>query len=198
MPFLPSLPANTVLMDVFRRFPEFASPLIELHQPILHGPSPLTPGQRELIAAYVSVLNECRYCHGVHSRVAERFGIAPAVLEALMVDAETAPVEERLRPILRFARKLTLECSKVTQADADAILAAGWPEAALAHTVLVVGVFAMMNRIVFGLGIEGDADYFIKAADRLHGNGYTAFLTCLEKRHEKSTFHHGRVGIGSV
>jgi alkylhydroperoxidase family enzyme len=109
--------------------------------------------------------------------VAENFGVDPGVIEALLADMESAPVEERLRPIFRLVRRLTLEPAKTTQADAAAILAAGWPETTLAHAVFIAGVFAMMNRIVFGLGIEGDVGYFEQAAGRFHDHGYTALLS---------------------
>ena len=48
--------------------------LIALHEALLRGDSPLSPAQHELIAAYVSGLNRCRYCHGVHTATAERLG----------------------------------------------------------------------------------------------------------------------------
>ena len=42
--------------------PETAKPLNELANILLHGPHSLTPGERELIATFVSAENECRFC----------------------------------------------------------------------------------------------------------------------------------------
>lgn len=39
--------------------PETAKPLNELAEILLHGPSPLAMGERELIASYVSSQNDC-------------------------------------------------------------------------------------------------------------------------------------------
>jgi alkylhydroperoxidase family enzyme len=39
--------------------PETAKPLNELAEILLRGPNTLTPGDRELIAAYVSSQNDC-------------------------------------------------------------------------------------------------------------------------------------------
>ena len=39
--------------------PETAKPLNELAEVLLRGPNTLTPGERELIAAYVSSQNDC-------------------------------------------------------------------------------------------------------------------------------------------
>jgi AhpD family alkylhydroperoxidase len=37
---------------------------------LLHAPSSLSRGERELIAAYVSALNDCAFCHHSHAAVA--------------------------------------------------------------------------------------------------------------------------------
>ena len=84
MPVLPSLPRGATLLDVFRAFPETSKPLIEFHEVLLRGPSPFTEGERELIAAYVSALNECRCCRGVHTTTAERLGSAQGAVAALI------------------------------------------------------------------------------------------------------------------
>ncbi len=73
----------------------------------MRGPSPSTPGEREMIAAYVSGVNSCRFCFGVHSRVAAGFGIDERVFATLMEDPQSAPVDARMQPVLRYVRKLT-------------------------------------------------------------------------------------------
>ena len=47
--------------------PETGRPLSELAEVLLRGPSTLTRGERELIGAYVSALNDCRYCSSSHA-----------------------------------------------------------------------------------------------------------------------------------
>jgi alkylhydroperoxidase family enzyme len=47
--------------------PETAKPLNELAEVLLRGPNSLTRGERELIAAHVSGLNECEFCCASHS-----------------------------------------------------------------------------------------------------------------------------------
>ena len=55
---------------MLRYRPETARPLSELTEVLLRGPSTLTRGERELIAAYVSALNDCQYCSSSHSACA--------------------------------------------------------------------------------------------------------------------------------
>ena len=76
MTYLPSLPKDAVLLDVFRSYPHASRPLLDYHQALLRGLSPLSAAERELIAAFVSGLDACGYCHGVHTATAQVFGSA--------------------------------------------------------------------------------------------------------------------------
>jgi uncharacterized peroxidase-related enzyme len=179
MAYLPSLPEDAVLLDVFRAYPEAARPLLAYHQALLRGPSPLSVAERELIAAFVSGLNACGYCHGVHTATAQAFGIGEETLTALLTDVSSAGVPEQMKPLLRYVGKLTRTPAKVTPADAEAVLAAGWEEQALHDAVAVCGLFNMMNRLVDGLGITAGEDYFRVAAGRLAGAGYAGLQDLL-------------------
>lgn len=167
------------LLDVFRAHGEAARPLIVYHEVLLRGPSALSVGERELIAAFVSGLNACNYCHGVHSVTAEAFGVSTDLLVALLDDVETAPIAPALTPVFRFVRKLTLSPSKIVAADRDAIVAAGWPEGVIHDVASICGLFNLMNRIVDGLGVTADAAYRATSAARLHEGGYAGLLKLL-------------------
>jgi AhpD family alkylhydroperoxidase len=52
--------------------PETAKPLLGLAQALLSDDNTLSRGDRELIAAYVSSLNECQFCQASHSAFAPR------------------------------------------------------------------------------------------------------------------------------
>ncbi len=172
MPFIDDWPEEASLLDLFRTFPRTSGPLIDYHEELMRGDSPLTPGERELIAAYVSGLNACAYCHGVHTATAEQFGMPDGLLESLLEDIDSAPVDERLKPILRYVRKLTTTPSRMTRADAEAVFAAGWDGRALHDAVSVCALFNFMNRLVEGVGIKGNPRYFEAASRRLAGEGY--------------------------
>jgi len=180
MPFLPSLSKGASLLNVFKMFPRHSKPLIEFHEVLLRGPSPFTEGERELIAAYVSGLNKCRYCHGVHTATAERLGISRQAIDGALNDIDVAQLPEKMRPVLHYARKLTLRPDGVTEADADAILAAGWDERALYDVVAVTALFNFMNRLVEGLGIELDPAYVDPASERLAKGGYRSLIDIIE------------------
>ena len=114
----------------------------------------------ELLAAYVSGLNECEFCFGSHRTYAEAFGFDYGIFDALFEDVHAAPIDARMKPILAYAKKLTKEPHKVIKDDVDAILDAGWNDEAVHDTAVITGLFNLMNRIIFGLGVADHAEVF--------------------------------------
>lgn len=172
MPLLRSLPVDATLSDLRNRYADLLNKLRPYGDALMRGPSPLTPGERELIAAYVSGINSCRYCHGVHSQVAHAFGIDESIFTQLMAKVDLSPISPRLRPILRYVRKLTETPSRMTEADATAVYDAGWSEETLFHAIAVCAYFNQMNRLVEGAGIVGTAEHYAQAGQRLAADGY--------------------------
>jgi uncharacterized peroxidase-related enzyme len=153
VPFFPSLRPEATVSDLYRAHRPVYMHWIRMGQEVMSADGPLTQGERELIATYVSCLNHCEYCREAHLPELDRFGIKEDVVDALLEDIETAPVEERFKPLYRFVRKLTLEPAAVGQADADAVYAAGWTEEALDLAISVTCRFAFMNRLVLSHGL---------------------------------------------
>jgi uncharacterized peroxidase-related enzyme len=179
MSFFKSLPADAGLLQVFQAFPRFARPLLEYHEVLLRGDSPFSVAERELIAAYVSGLNNCDYCRAVHSKTAVALGIHVDAISGILSGSGFEHVDGRMRPVLVFVRKLTLSPAAVTAADADAIFAAGWNDRALHDAAAICGLFNLMNRLVNGLGVEATEDYTKLAAQRLAEGGYAQLLDFL-------------------
>jgi uncharacterized peroxidase-related enzyme len=179
MSYLRSLPAETTLLQVFKANPDPARHLLDLHEVLMRGESPFTPGERELIAAYASGVNDCGYCHGIHTITAEAFGVPEGLLAAAVADLDSAPVDDKLRPVLAYVGKLTRTPSRMTEEDAEAVFAAGWDERALHDAVLVCALFNFMNRMVEGLGIRADEAYATTSGLRLKEGGYAGLAAML-------------------
>jgi AhpD family alkylhydroperoxidase len=75
MPFFPSLPEDAGVRHILTLNPDAGRALIELHSAVLRTDSQLTARDKELLAAYVSGLNACQYCYGVHMETAKAFGV---------------------------------------------------------------------------------------------------------------------------
>jgi uncharacterized peroxidase-related enzyme len=174
MPLLPSMPTNALVKDVYSINPHSFRHWLHVEEAIMRGPSAFTSGVRELMAAYVSRLNSCTYCASSHSEAALILGVEPLSLNALMVDVETAPIDNRFKPIFKFLKKLTLTPYKMIQTDADAVYAEGWDERALHDVIMVCCCFSFMNRLADGHGLASDPALFKARAARHALEGYLA------------------------
>jgi len=182
----PSLGESATVPDIMKMSPEAGIALMDVHEAIMRGPSALTPGERELIAAYVSGINQCRYCHGVHAETAKAFGAPAAAVDTMFDDLDAAGIDDRLKPILRLAGKLTELPSSVTDADAKAVYDAGWDEQALHDAIMVVCMFNFMNRLLEGHGVHGNAAMFKERGPMLKEHGYLPLARLLRRGLEKS------------
>lgn len=151
-----TFPEAATVRDALQLNPAAGKLLSQYHEQILRGPSPLTVAERELIAAYVSGLNRCKFCHETHLTAAELFGVPGDLVRSLVEDRALTEAPENLRPLLAYARKLTLDQSDIAAEDAEDVFRAGWSERALHDLILITAMFNFMNRFVHGHGIEGD------------------------------------------
>ena len=132
--------------------PETAKPLNELAEILLHAPNSLTPGERELIATYVSSENDCYFCQTVHGAIASaHLGGDEELVRCVKVDFKQALISEKLKALLVIAGKVQKGGRQVTATDFDAARAAGATDIEIHDTVLIAAAFCMYNRYVDGL-----------------------------------------------
>lgn len=162
MGFLPSLPQETSLADVFQAYPKGVGHLLRYHDAILRSPSPFTIGERELIAALTSRLNGCEFCGNAHTFYAESYGMAEGLVDSLVEDIATSDAAEKMKPVLAYVKKLTLTPAAVAQGDVDAMLDAGWSEEAVHDAAVVTALYNLMNRIIEGTGVDPFTDEYAK------------------------------------
>lgn len=155
--------------------PETAKPLNELADILLHGPNSLPPGERELIAAYVSGLNECQFCAGAHSAfAAAQLDGGMTLVDQVRTDLETAPVSAKLRTLLRIAAAVREDGRKVTPELVEAARVEGATDVEIHDTVLIAAAFCMYNRYVDGLGtvLPDRPERYAESASRIIESGY--------------------------
>jgi uncharacterized peroxidase-related enzyme len=155
--------------------PETGKPLNELAEVLLRGPHTLTRGERELIAAHVSGLNECVFCCASHSAfAAAQLPEGMALVEAVRADPETAAVSDKLRALLRIATAVRDDGRKVTDDLITTARAEGATDLEIHDTVLIAAAFCMYNRYVDGLGTFAPSDpaQYAGMAQRIVSEGY--------------------------
>ena len=170
---LPDLPGIRGPM-AFR--PETARPLNDLVDVLLRGPGTLTPGERELIATFVSARNDCRYCQTIHGAVAaHHLGGAEDLVVAVKADPARAAISEKLKALLVIAGKTAESGRLVTTGDVEKARQLGATDLEIHDTVLIAAVFCMCNRYVDGLATwtPADPDFYRQRAKVIVDNGYT-------------------------
>src|SRR5262249_6911977 len=138
---------------VFYRPDFYGSQAKEFTHQAMRGPSAWSVGDRELMAAYVSRVNESPFCIGAHTATARRAYQDGAKVQAVLDDLESAPVPEPLRATLRMLGKLTAE-GQLSAADMRAVLAAGVTHQQVRDALAVCAAFNLTDRLADALGFE--------------------------------------------
>src|ERR1700749_1215845 len=117
------LPGIRGLLD-FR--PETAKPLLALAETLLRGPSDLTSGEREIIAASVSWWNQCHFCHTSHAAAAAaHLNSGLGLIDDIKAGLPNTPVSDKLRALLLIAHHVQINGKDVTESDIEAARAEG-------------------------------------------------------------------------
>jgi len=180
--YLKDLPAQTDLWDVIRAREATWDFMLDASERIMFGASPLSRAERELIGTYVSSLNACDYCAGAHEAKARALGLSDEVTAVLLQDPAAAPIDERMKPVLALARKITLEQNKIVGRDLEDLRAVGWSEDAISSVIAVAAWFSFLNRVVLAHGCELRDDIlavFPGDSEQRPRAGYQAYLESL-------------------
>jgi uncharacterized peroxidase-related enzyme len=157
--------------------PETAKPLKELAEVLLRGPGTLPRGERELIAAYVSSGNECRFCRDSHGAfAAAQLDGGQALVDQVCADPHAAAISPKLRALLRIAAAVRVDGRQVTAEMVAAARDQGATDVEIHDTVLIAAAFSMYNRYVDGLAtaLPDDPKAYETSARRIVEHGYTA------------------------
>jgi uncharacterized peroxidase-related enzyme len=182
---MPHIPVSEKLPGIrglvaFR--PETGRPLFALAEALLVGDSPLTRGERETIAAYVSRRNECRFCMESHAAAARALlGEGSAVVDDILANPDDPPVSGKMKALLAIAAKVQRGGRIVTDEDVAAARAEGAVDRDIHDTVLIAAAFSMFNRYVDGLAALTPTDpaLYAEMGKRMAEGGYASRLDAI-------------------
>ncbi|MEO3872185.1 carboxymuconolactone decarboxylase family protein [Nonomuraea sp. B12E4] len=163
------------IRGLFRYRPDTAEPLNLLSEVLLRGDGTLSRGERELIAAYVSSLNRCRFCYHTHAAFAAiRVPGGMTLVDQVRDDLPNAPVPAKLKALLVIAAAVQRSGQEVTAELVETARLEGATDDEIHDTVLIAAAFCMYNRYVDGLATLAcdDPEHYAERA-RLTG-GYVA------------------------
>jgi uncharacterized peroxidase-related enzyme len=163
------------ILSLFEFRPQTAGALNELADVLLREPSSLTRGERELIAAYTSSLNDCTFCCNSHSAFAAlQLEGGMAVVEQVKQNVNDAPISPKLKTLLGIAAKVQRGGRNVTADDISRARTAGATDVEIHDAVLIAAAFCMYNRYVDGLATFAPTDpaAYRGVAEQIVTHGY--------------------------
>jgi len=156
--------------------PETAKPLNELAEVLLRDDNnTLSRGERELIGAYVSSLNDCFFCQNIHGALAGHYlEFDINAIDAVKKDYQATPISEKLKSLLSIAGSVQQGGKRVTTAQIEGAKKLGATDREIHDTVLIAAAFCMYNRYVDGLATWApeDRQYYVNRAPQRAEEGY--------------------------
>ncbi|MDB6053024.1 MAG: putative peroxidase, selenocysteine-containing [Verrucomicrobiales bacterium] len=141
------------ILHLFRFKRGSTNHLVRFTEAVMHGPSPLSPGLRELIGAYFSRRNQCSFCSDAHAAAAREF-LEENLVDEVLNDLETSRLDEAHKALFRYVGKLADHPERVVASDILTLKEAGWSEEAIYDTLTVASVFKFYNTWNNGSGVQ--------------------------------------------
>ena len=158
--------------------PETSKPLNELAEVLLRSENSLTRGERELIATYVSSLNDCFFCQNAHGGIAQHYLQCDLqFIDQVKRDYESTSISDKLKSLLSIAGSVQRGGKNVTADQVEKAKSLGATDREIHDTVLIAAAFCMFNRYVDGLGTSApeDRNYYVGRGKQRAEEGYLDF-----------------------
>jgi uncharacterized peroxidase-related enzyme len=148
------------ILHLFRFKRRSTNHLVRFTEEVMRGPSPLAPGLRELIGAYVSKKNQYSFCSDAHAAAAAEY-LGQELVTEILHDLESSRLDEQHKALLRYVGKLAENPAGVACSDIDSLKEAGWSEEAIFDALTIAALFRFYNTWNAGAGVQNmlPADY---------------------------------------
>ena len=161
------------IWDLFAFRNDFTVHLARLSQGVMRQPATISPGLRELIAAYTSYQNECAFCTQAHAAAAVELLQDEALVWNVLRDVDHSAISEKEKLLLRFVGKMTKTLQAVEGVDVQALQAAGWDDEAIYFAITTCALFNFYNRWITATGVpEMSEDAHRQQGKSLASRGY--------------------------
>ena len=158
--------------------PDTAKHLNDLAEVLLRSENSLTRGERELIATYVSYLNDCFFCQHTHGGLAQHYlQCDMQFIDSIKADVQGAGISAKLKALLGIAASVQKGGKNVTPLQIENARALGATDREIHDSVLIAAAFCMFNRYVDGLGTWAPTDrqFYINRAKTRAEEGYSNY-----------------------
>lgn len=155
--------------------PETEAPLNALAEVLLRSDNTLSRGERELIATYVSYLNDCFFCQNVHGALAGHYLECDIQqIDGIKRDFKSADLSGKMKALLSIAGSVQKGGKQVSIKQIEEARKNGATDIEIHDTVLIAAAFCMFNRYVDGLATwaPDDRQFYINRAPQRALDGY--------------------------
>jgi len=160
------------IMHLFRFKKRNTDHLVRFTDWVMRGPSPLSPGLRELIGTFVSTRNQCCFCSCAHAPVAARL-LGQELVDEVLRDVETSRLDAAHKELFRYVDKLVKNPAAVGPDDIHKLKEAGWSDEDIYDALTVASLFKFYNAWNHGAGVQPmTAKDYAGSGNRLITMGY--------------------------
>jgi len=158
--------------------PEMTKPLYEFMEVLMRSENSLSRGERELIATYVSSLNDCFFCQEAHGATAQYYLTCDLeTIDSIKADFQSVAIPDKLKALLSIAASVQKGGKNVSKEEVERARNLGATDFEIHDTVLIAAAFCMFNRYVDGLDTWAppEREFYTKRAAQRAEEGYTNF-----------------------
>jgi uncharacterized peroxidase-related enzyme len=160
------------IWHMFAFWPRATEHLARFTQEIMREEGPISPGIRELIAAYTSYRNDCPFWLKSHAAVAAELLGSEELVWGVLKDLESSALAEKEKALFRFVDKVNHDSPKITAEDMQPLYAVGWTDEAIYFAITVCALFNFYNRWIDASGVHALSDEAHRAGGKrsaVHG-----------------------------
>ncbi|MBT5073322.1 MAG: peroxidase-related enzyme [Kordiimonadaceae bacterium] len=138
-------------LGVLAQSPDALKAFLGLHEIAAGGA--LDPQTRERIALVIAEENACEYCVAAHTAIGRKAGLTTSEIESNRAGSSQ---DARAAAAVEFARNLNEHKGDLTQAEFEAVRAAGYSDAEIVEIITHVGMNILTNLIGKAVQVEID------------------------------------------
>jgi len=149
--------AGAPVSQIFHLFafkPAMTDHLSYFTEELMRGPSPLSPGLRELIAAFTSYQNCCHYCANSHAAAAALLLQDRELVQSVLQNYQASGLSPAEKALIGFIEKVTHRSWEIRRHEVDEVREAGWSDEALYDAITICALFNFYNRWVHAAGVH--------------------------------------------
>lgn len=140
--------------DEFRAF--FA-----YHDALMEREGGLSKAEREMIVVASSAANQCQYCVIAHGAILRIRAKNPLLADQVATNYRKADITPRQKAMLDYALKVSREAWEVTDADHEALRAAGFSDDDIWDIGAITAFFGLSNRLVNMGSIRTNEQFYL-------------------------------------